>query len=37
LAFLGEINSPRTGVSVSPTGFFLISRHFHLILNLFAP
>jgi hypothetical protein len=37
LEFLGEINSPRTGVSVAPTGFFLISRYFHLILNLFAP
>jgi hypothetical protein len=37
LEFLGEINSPRTGVSISPTGFLLISRYFHLILDLFAP
>jgi hypothetical protein len=37
LEFLGEINSPRTGVSISPTGFPLISRYFHLILDLFAP
>jgi hypothetical protein len=36
LEFLSEINSPRTSVSVSPTGFFLISRYFHLILDVFA-
>jgi hypothetical protein len=35
--FLGGINSPRTGVSDSPTGFFLFSRYFHLILDLLAP
>jgi hypothetical protein len=36
LEFLGEINSPRTGVSVPPNRFFLISRYFYLILDLFA-
>jgi hypothetical protein len=37
LEFLGEINFPRTGVSIPPIGFFVISRYFHLILDLFAP
>jgi hypothetical protein len=37
LEFLGEINSPWTGVSIPQTDFFLISRYFHLILDLFAP
>jgi hypothetical protein len=36
LEFLGEINSPRIGVSVPPTGFPIL-RYLHLILDLFAP